>query len=105
MRIFIDIISSCGAECVKAKQKEKRRRANEKVLWKDVLEIFEDRVFKGYEKNRSRLVLRTDIDSNFFEVMIAFLNDFSENNINKNEVITVNKTMRKDEIQAYGGGE
>ena len=74
-------------------------------MWKDVLEIFEDRVFEGYEKNRSRLVLRTDIDSNFFEVMIAFLNDFSENNINKNEVITVNKTMRKDEIQAYGGGE
>ena len=44
MKKFLDAVPPYVAECVNVK------RTNERLLWEDVLELIEDRVFDEFEK-------------------------------------------------------
>ena len=49
MKKFLDTVPPYVAECVNVKRKEKMRWTNERLLWEDVLELIEDRVFDEFE--------------------------------------------------------
>src|SRR5678815_2944257 len=98
LKKFLETIPSAVAEFINARRKEKMRWAGERLRWKDVLEIVEDREFETNEREREEnerrdvysgrgvnerasplpqyRSYRDALRANPYEVMVKFLEDF-----------------------------